>query len=112
MYAVVFSGGKQHRVSPGDTVEVERLKGSPGEEVELGEVRLLAGEGPFRCRPEELEDATVRGVILAHGRAKKVLVFKKKRRKNYRRKRGHRQAFTRIRITEILPERRVEQGGS
>ena len=106
MYAIVFSGGKQHRASPGETLEVERLDGSPGDAVELEDICLLAGEGIFRCGPEELEGARVRGVILAHGRAKKVLVFKKKRRKNYRRKQGHRQAFTRIRITEILAEGR------
>ncbi len=112
MYAVVFSGGKQHRVSAGESLEVERLEGSPGDPVEFEDIRLLAGEGVFRCGPEELEKARVRGIILAHGRARKILVFKKKRRKNYRRKQGHRQAFTRIRITEILPEGRVAQGGA
>ena len=97
MFAVVRTGGKQYRVSEGDRIAVEKLAGEAGETVTLGDV-LLAGDG------ETLTDAggmTVSAEIIAQAKSEKVVVFKKKRRHNYRRKRGHRQQLTLLRITAV-----------
>jgi len=100
-YAVIRTGGKQYRVAPGDVVRVERLGGDVGAAVEFTEVLLTAGEGAVRVGTPLVEGAHVRGEIVAQGRDRKVLVYKKKRRKNYRRRRGHRQSVTTVRVTEI-----------
>ncbi|MFQ5895311.1 MAG: 50S ribosomal protein L21 [Nitrospinota bacterium] len=101
MYAIIQSGGKQHRVKAGDIVRVERLAGEVGQEVELGPVLLLGqGEG-VELSPEVLGGARVRALIRAQDRARKVRVFKKKRRKGYTRRRGHRQAYTELQVTAI-----------
>ena len=97
MFAVVRTGGKQYRVAAGDKIAVEKLAGEAGDTITLGDV-LLAGEG------ETLADAksvTVSAEIIAQAKSEKVIVFKKRRRHNYRRKNGHRQQLTLLRITDV-----------
>jgi len=101
MYAVVRTGGKQVRVEPGQAVRVERLPGQVGERIELDQVLLVGGDASPQVGTPLLEGAKVVGTITAQGRGPKITVFKLKRRKNYRRKRGHRQAYTEIRIEGI-----------
>ncbi len=101
MFAVIKTGGKQYRVSPGETVRVEKIQGEPGTEVELGPVLLLSADDRVQVGLPFLDTVSVKGLIVTQDRAKKILVFKSKRRKGYRRKRGHRQSFTELRITEI-----------
>jgi large subunit ribosomal protein L21 len=100
-YAVIRTGGKQYRVAPGDVVRIERLTGDVGAAVEFTEVLLTGGEGAVRIGTPLVDGARVRGTIVEQGRARKILVYKKKRRKNYRRRRGHRQSVTAVRVTEI-----------
>lgn len=101
MYAIIETGGKQYRVAPGDVLRVERLPGNVGEEITLNKVLLVSAGEEFLVGRPWLLGAQVYAQILRQGRAKKILVFKKKRRKNYRRLRGHRQYYTSIRINEI-----------
>jgi large subunit ribosomal protein L21 len=101
MYAVVRSGSKQYRVEPGQRVRVERLDGAVGDTVELGEVLLIGGEGSARIGKPLLAGAKAVGKIVGQGRGPKLLLFKMKRRKNYRRKQGHRQSFTEILVDRI-----------
>jgi large subunit ribosomal protein L21 len=100
MYAVIQTGGKQYRVTEGQKLYVERLPGSPGETVSFDQVLLLGGETPKIGRPL-VSGATVSAEIVGHDRAKKIIVFKLRRRKNYRRKQGHRQPYTELKITAI-----------
>lgn len=101
MNAVIKTGGKQYRVAEGDTLRVEKLTGEAGATVEIGEV-LAVGEGDsIKIGTPIVEGATVTAEIVEHGRGKKVIVFKKKRRKGYKKKQGHRQDFTAIKIKEI-----------
>ena len=101
MYAVIRSGGKQARVAPGDTLRLEKLAGEVGDNVELSDVLMVGSEGEPRVGTPLVEGATVRGTILAQGRGEKIIVFKMKRRKGYRRKAGHRQSYTEVRIDAI-----------
>jgi large subunit ribosomal protein L21 len=101
MYAVVRSGNKQYRVEPGQRVRVERLAGEVGDAVELGEVLLIGGDGDPRVGKPLVSGAKALGKIVEQGRAAKVMLFKMKRRKNYRRKQGHRQAYTEILVDRI-----------
>ncbi len=101
MYAVVRSGGKQIRVSPGDSVWVERLAGDVGATVELPDVLLISGDGEPRIGAPTVEGAKVVGTITDQGRGEKITIFKMKRRKGYRRKQGHRQHYTQLRIDSI-----------
>ena len=101
MYAVVRTGGKQLRVALGDAVRVEKLDGAVGDRVELPEVLLVGGEGNARIGTPLVEGAKVLGTITAQGRGEKITVFKMKRRKGYRRKAGHRQFYTEVRVDEI-----------
>lgn len=101
MYAVVRSGGKQLRMSPGQEVRVERLAGAVGETVELSQVMLVGGEGETRVGSPLVAGARVIATITRHGRAAKVATFKHKRRKGYRRKLGHRQGYTALRVESI-----------
>jgi large subunit ribosomal protein L21 len=103
MFAVIRTGGKQYRVAPNDIIEVEKIAGKPGEIIELGEVLLLGGDSPKTGNPT-IAGALVAAEVLEQTRGDKVIVFKKKRRKNYRRTKGHRQALTALRITEILTD--------
>jgi len=101
MYAVIRSGGKQHRVSPGDAVRVEKLAGGVGDPIELDEVLLVGGEGESRVGAPLVAGAKVVGTITAQGRGPKITVFKKKRRKGYKRRTGHRQDYTEVRVERI-----------
>ena len=101
MFAVIRTGGKQYKVAPNDVIAVEKLDGEPGATVELAEV-LMVGEGAeVSAGTPLLAGATVAAELVEHRRADKIIVFKKKRRHNYRRKNGHRQHQTVLRITEI-----------
>ena len=100
MYAVIKTGGKQYRVTEGQRLRVERLGGQPGEAVEFKEVLLIGGDSLKIGRPL-VAGASVRAEIVAHARDRKVIVFKFRRRKNYRRKNGHRQPYTELKITGI-----------
>jgi large subunit ribosomal protein L21 len=103
-YAVIRTGGKQYRVTPGATLRIEKLAGDVGATVEFAEV-LLAGsneaDAQVRIGTPLVEGAVVRGQIVAQSRDRKILVYKKKRRKNYRRRRGHRQSITTVKVTEV-----------
>jgi large subunit ribosomal protein L21 len=101
MFAIVRTGGKQYRVGVGDQITVERIVGDVGSEIELGDVLAIGGdEAPVIGTPV-VPDAAVRARIVQQPRGTKVIVFKKKKRKNYRRKRGHRQELTVLKIEEI-----------
>jgi large subunit ribosomal protein L21 len=104
MFAVIRTGGKQYRVAPNDIIEVEKIAGKPGDIVELGEVLLLGGEGSPKAGSPTVAGALVAAEVLEQKRGEKITVFKKKRRANYRRKKGHRQELTALRITEILTD--------
>ena len=101
MYAVVRTGGKQVRLAPGRAVRVEKLPGEVGEQISFDEVLLVGGEGDPRVGTPLVEGASVRGTIAAQGRGPKITVFKMKRRKGYRRKQGHRQDYTEVRVESI-----------
>ena len=101
MYAVIRSGGKQLRVEPGQSVRVEKLAGEAGDTVELAGVLMVAGEGEPRIGSPLVDGVKVLGKITDQGRGPKITVFKMKRRKGYRRKAGHRQDYTEIRVDEI-----------
>src|SRR6476620_7144717 len=103
MFAVIRTGGKQYRVAPNDVIEIEKIAGNPGDIVELGEVLLLGGDEPKAGKPL-ISGALVAAEVVEQGRGEKIIVFKKKRRKGYRRTKGHRQLLTTIRITEILTD--------
>ena len=100
MYAIVRAGGKQYRVEKGDTIYVERLLTAVGEKVTLGEVLLVGGEETRVGRPL-VDKAAVVALVIDQGRDAKIRVFKYKKRKHYRRTRGHRQAYTALRIEAI-----------
>jgi large subunit ribosomal protein L21 len=101
MYAVVRTGGKQVRVTPGESVRIERLEGEVGDQIELDQVLLLAGEGDLKIGTPVVEGAKVIGTITDQGRGPKITIFKAKRRKQYRRKQGHRQAYTEILVDKL-----------
>jgi large subunit ribosomal protein L21 len=101
MYAVVRTGGKQLRVSPGDVVRVEKLPLQSGDTVELSEVLLVSTGEKTTVGTPTVPDAKVICISLGDGKGKKIVVYKYKKRKGYARKRGHRQAFTRLSIQEI-----------
>jgi large subunit ribosomal protein L21 len=103
MFAVFKTGGKQYRVAADDVLNVDKIKGEPGEIVEFGEVLLVGGDNVTLGSPT-VAGATVAAEVVEQARGPKIIAFKKRRRKNSRRKRGHRQEYTRIRITEILTE--------
>lgn len=101
MYAVIETGGKQYRVAKDETIAVERLAGEPGDQVSFEAVLLVEGEEGVKVGAPHLAGAKVSGEVVAQTRAPKILVFKKKRRTNYRRRAGHRQHQTMVKITEI-----------
>ena len=102
MYAVIQSGGKQYRVAPGQTIRLERLAGDVGAKVELGDVLLVENDGNIQVGSPLIANAKVEATVLEQDRAKKILVFKKKRKKQYRRTQGHRQDYTAVRIDNII----------
>ena len=102
MYAVIKTGGKQYRVSQGQKLRVEKLNGNPGDKITLDEVLLVGGaEGDPQIGQPTVAGAKVEATITAQDRAKKIIVFKFRRRKNYRRKQGHRQPYTELQIDAI-----------
>ena len=101
MYAVIETGGKQYKVAEGDTITVEKLETPVGESVEIPAVRLVVDGDKVVTDKKRLDKVKVRGTVTARKRGKKILVFKMKRRKGYRRKRGHRQELTEVLITGI-----------
>ncbi len=101
MEAVIMSGGKQYRVREGDVVRLERLPAGQGDTVEFREIAYLRAEGDPVVDPARLGAARVVGQVVRTGRERKIVVVKFKRRKNYRRRQGHRQAYTAVRITRI-----------
>lgn len=106
MFAVIRTGGKQYRVAPGDLIRIEKVAGETGDVIQFGEVLMLAGNGSAQLGAPMVDGASVAAEVVEQTRAPKIIVFKKKRRKGYRRTRGHRQQLTAMRITEILTEGR------
>lgn len=101
MYAVIQSGGKQHRVTAGEQVKLEKLAGEVGDELTFTDVLMLSNDGAVTIGQPNVAGASVTGKILEQGRGKKIRVFTYKRRKNVRRRMGHRQAYTLVEITGI-----------
>jgi large subunit ribosomal protein L21 len=101
MYAVIKTGGKQYRVSPGDEVRIEKVAGNTGDEVHFDHVLLTSDGEQTRVGQPYVENSKVVGRIIRHGKNRKIVVFKYKRRKGYRKKQGHRQSFSLVRIEEI-----------
>lgn len=101
MYAIVMTGGKQYKVAPGDTFKVETLEGEKGQVVELSEVLLVEKDGAVTVGAPRVSGAKVTAEVVRQGRGKKILVFKHKRRKSYRKMNGHRQNFTELLVKEI-----------
>ncbi|MBV9302761.1 MAG: 50S ribosomal protein L21 [Acidobacteriaceae bacterium] len=103
MYAVIETGGKQYRVMPGQTIEVGTLPGDIGADVEFDRILAISNDSNELLLGDALKNARVRAKIAAHGRGDKVIVFKFKRKKQYKRTIGHRQNYTRVEVQEILP---------
>ena len=103
MFAVIKTGGKQYRVAADDVLQVDKVKGEPGEIVQFGEVLVVGGDSVQLGAPS-VSGASVAAEVIEQGRGPKIIAFKKRRRKNSRRKRGHQQEFTLVRITEILTD--------
>ena len=101
MYAVISSGGKQYKVEQGEIVRVEKLSGDIGSPVSFDKVLMISDGEKVQIGTPVLKKATVQGHIVKQGKVKKIIVFKYKRRKRYRRKQGHRQSFTAIQIDSI-----------
>lgn len=101
MYAIVRTGGKQYQVTNGDQLRVEKLEGAVGDTVELTDVLMVADGENIQVGSPVVENAKVIAKIAEQGKAKKVIIFKKKRRKGYRLKKGHRQMYTALQIQEI-----------
>jgi large subunit ribosomal protein L21 len=102
MYAVIKTGGKQYRVAADDKLAIEKIAGEAGSEVEFTEVLMLGGDGDAKIGAPAVAGAKVLAEVVEQGRAAKVIAFKKRRRKNSRRKRGHRQHQTVVRIKQIV----------
>ncbi len=102
MYAVIKTGGKQYRVAKDDILTIERLAGDAGSKIEFVEVLMVGGDSGIKLGSPNVSGATVTAELVAHTRGPKLIAFKKRRRKNSRRKKGHRQDLCKIRITGIL----------
>ncbi len=101
MYAVVSTGGKQYKVREGETLRVEKLSGEIGDKVTFDNILMFSEDEEVKVGQPLLEGAAVQGHIVEQGKAKKIIVFKYKRRKRFRRKQGHRQQFTAVKIDSI-----------
>jgi large subunit ribosomal protein L21 len=101
MYAVVKSGGREYRVSKGDLIRVEKLEGKAGDQVELKDVLMVSKEGETLVGTPHLANAVIKAEIVQDSKGKKVLTYKMKRRKNYRRFKGHRQTYTYLKVNDI-----------
>ena len=102
MYAVIRSGGKQYRVMPGQTIRLEKVAGEVGAKVELADVLLVENDGNIQVGSPLVANAKIEATVVENDRAKKILVFKKRRKKQYRRTQGHRQDYTAVRIDSII----------
>lgn len=102
MYAVIKSGGKQYRVAPGQTIRLEKVSGEVGAKIELGNILLVENDGNVQVGSPLVANAKIEATVVEHDRAKKILIFKKKRKKQYRRTAGHRQDYTAVRIDNII----------
>ncbi len=102
MYAVIQTGGKQYRVSPGETIEIEKLPWDVGVALELNSVVAVSRDSGEMLTGADLGNAKVLATIVGHGRGEKIRVFRFKRKKQYRRTIGHRQDFTRLKVTDIV----------
>src|SRR5699024_10827482 len=102
MYAVIETGGKQYRVEEGDVLFVEKLNVQEGENFDFDRVLMVSKNGELQAGKPYSEDAKVIGNVVEHGKGKKIVVFKYKSKKNYRKKQGHRQPYTKIKIEEIV----------
>jgi large subunit ribosomal protein L21 len=102
MYAVIKTGGKQYRVAAGDKIQIEKLEGNPGDQVKFAEVLMIANGDAINIGAPHVAGATVVGEIASQDRGPRVIIFKKRRRKHYRRRNGHRQDLTSVTIREIL----------
>lgn len=102
MYAVIKAGGKQYKVSEGDVIKIEKVAGETGDAVELQEVLLVVDSEQVKIGQPLVADAKVIGNIANQGKAKKLIIFKHKKRKGYRKKQGHRQTFTSVKINKII----------
>ena len=100
MFAVIRTGGKQYKVAKDDVISIERLDGDAGAKITFGEVMMLGGDSPKHGAPL-VSGASVTAEVVSQGKGEKVVAFKKRRRKNTHRKRGHRQHFTKVKITSI-----------
>jgi large subunit ribosomal protein L21 len=101
MYAVIKTGGKQYRVSKDDVIEVEKIAGEAGEKVTFDQVMMIGGDGQLAVGTPTIAGASVAAEVVEQKRAPTIIVFKKIRRQNYRRRNGHRQPLTKVRILEI-----------
>lgn len=101
MYAVMKTGGKEYRISKGDIIRVEKVEGKVGDQVTMKDVLMVSGEGQVQFGKPFLTDAIITGEIVQQAKGQKVLTYKMKRRKNYRRTKGHRQTYTYIRVNDI-----------
>jgi len=104
MYAVIRTGGKQYKVAPQDVLQIEKIEGDAGDAVRFADVLMVGGEGEPRFGSPLVSGAAVSAEVVEQGRGPKIIIFKKRRRQNYRRKRGHRQDLTTVRILEILTD--------
>ncbi|KAB2952328.1 50S ribosomal protein L21 [Heliorestis acidaminivorans] len=101
MYAIIETGGKQYKVRQGDTLKIEKLEGNPGDIVTIDRVYAVGTEGDLKIGTPTVEGASVQLKVEDHGKGKKIVIFKYKPKKNYRRKQGHRQAYTQVRVEAI-----------
>ena len=102
MFAVFQTGGKQFRAEPGSRLRIPSIVAEPGDSVTFEQVLLSSSEDDVKVGAPMVEGAKVTAEVLRHGRDKKIIVFKRKRRKGYRKKQGHRQGFTEIRVSEVV----------
>jgi large subunit ribosomal protein L21 len=107
MYAVIRTGGKQYKVAPEDVLQIEKIDGAAGDAVNFPDVLMVAGEGEPHVGAPLVSGALVSAEVVEQGRGPKIIIFKKKRRQNYRRKKGHRQELTTVKILEIVTDGRA-----
>ncbi len=102
MYAVIKTGGKQYKVTQGDTLRIEKLTQAAGEKVEFDQILLIADADKSQIGEPFIDSAQVKAEVVAHGRGKKIEIIKFKRRKHHRKQMGHRQAYTEVKILDII----------